>query len=200
MLEFSKLTQDQQRKLLDRLTIHAERKYKRLGWYNDNRYRIPSGQGPDDVAAEAIIRLVEGKRNFNEDKYPDLLTFLRSVVDSIVSHIIESTEFVKQKSMPHVLTEDGEIEEIELVSEIDDPSTIYIKKDLVEKINIILQEKFAQDEIVLGIIECIEAGIYNRSEVIEYLEVKTKDFDNANKRLKREFDKIKSTLINKELI
>lgn len=192
MVEFSRLTQDQQRQLLDRLTTYAERKYTRLGWFKNGQYRSPSGQGPDDVAAEAIVRLIEGRRNYDEQKHPDLLVYLRSVVDSIVSHVIESADFKKRKSMPHVVVEDGEIEEIEIESGVADPSLVYMQKDLVERINAILQERFAQDDVVLGILECMKAGIYNRPEIAEYLDVKTKDFDNAQKRLRREFDKIRS--------
>jgi hypothetical protein len=192
-VEFSKLTQDQQRQLLDRLTIYTERKYRRLGWCKNGQYRSPSGQGPDDVAAEAIVRLVEGRRNYDEQKCPDLLVYLRNVVDSIVSHIIESTDFEKTKSMPHVLTEDGEIEEIEIKTGGDDPSLVNMQKDLVEKINTVLQERFAQDNIVLGILECMKAGIGKLSEIAEYLDVKTSDVNNAQKRLRREFDKIRST-------
>jgi DNA-directed RNA polymerase specialized sigma24 family protein len=193
-LEFSELTQDQQQQLLDRLTIYAERKYTRLGWYKNWGYRSPSGQGPDDVAAEAIVRLIEGRRNYDEQKHPDLLVYLRSVVDSIVSHVIESADFEKRKSMPHVVAEDGEIEEIEIESGIPDASLIYMQKDLVERINAILQEKFAKDDVVLGILECMKAGIDTPSEIAEYLDLKTKDVNNAQKRLRREFDKIRSTI------
>jgi len=193
-VKFSKLTQDQQQQLLDRLTIYAERRYTRLGWFKNGRYRSPSGQGPDDVAAEAIVRLIEGRRNYDEQKHPDLLEYLKnSVTKSIVSHIIDSPDFEKRKSMPHILTEDGEIEEIEIENGDADPSLVYMQKDLVERINAILQERFAQDDVVLGILECMKAGIDKPSEIAEYLNVKTKDVNNAQKRLRREFDKIRST-------
>jgi hypothetical protein len=193
-VEFLKLTQEQQRQLLDRLTIYTERKYRRLGWFKNGQYRSPSGQGPDDVAAEAIVRLIEGRRNYNEQKYPDLFGYLKdSVTKSIVSHIIDSPDFDKKKSMPHVLTEDGEIEEIEIKSEGDDPSMLYMQKDLVERINAVLQERFAQDNVVLGILECMKAGIDKPSEIAEYLDVKINDVNNAQKKLRREFDRIRST-------
>jgi hypothetical protein len=191
-LEFIELTQDRQRQLLDRLTIYAERKYKRLGWFKDGHYRSPSGQGPEDVAAEAIVRLIQGRRNYDEQKYPDLTVYLRNVVDSIVSHVIKSIDFEKRKSMPYTLTEDGKIEEIEIENGGDDPSMVLIKKELVEKINTLLYEKFAQDDIVLGILECMKAGIDKPSDIAEYLDIKTSDINNAQKRLRREFDKIRS--------
>lgn len=194
ILNFSELTEDQQRQLLDRLTIYAERKYRRLGWFKNGHYRSPSGQGPDDVAAEAIVRLIEGRRNYDEQKYPDLLEYLKkSVTKSIVSHIIDSPDFEKRKPTPHIVTDDGEIKEIEIEDKSDDPSLAYIRKDLVEKINAILQKRFAQDSIVLGILECMKAGFDKPSEFAEYLEVEIGDVNNAQKRLRREFDKLRST-------
>lgn len=190
----SELTQDQQQLLLDRLTIYAEREYRRLGWFRNGQYRSPSGQGPEDVAAEAIVRLIEGRRKYDEQKYPDLLEYLKkSVTKSIVSHIIDSPDFERRKPIPNVLTEDGEIEEIEIESGGDNPFIIYMQKDMIEIINAILQEKFAQDNIVLGILECMKAGIDKPSEIAVCLGVETSDVNNAQKRLRREFDEIRST-------
>ncbi len=192
IMDFLELAQDQQRQLLDRLTVYAERKYKRLGWFKDGHFRSPSGQGPEDIAAEAIVRLIQGRRTYDEQKYPDLLVYLKNVVDSIVYHIIKSIDFEKRKSKPYTLTEDGKIEEIEIENGGDDPSKVLIQKDLVEKINTVLYEKFAQDDIVLGILECMKAGIDKLSDIAEYLDIKTSYINNAQKRLRREFDKIRS--------
>ena len=138
--------------------------------------------------------MIEGRRNYDEKKYPELLEFLKkSVIKSIVSHIIDSPDFEKRKPIPHVLKEDGKIKEIEVESWGDDPSLVYMQKDLFEKVNTILQEKFAQDNIVLGILECMKAGIDKPSEIAVCLEVETSDVNNAQKRLRREFDKIRST-------
>ena len=66
---------------------------------------------------------------------------------------------------------------------------ICIKKDLVEKIKSILQETFVQDEVVCGMLDCLDAGIDKPSEMAEYLEVSVKEVNNAQKRLRREVDK-----------
>lgn len=71
MADLSKFTEQDWQRLLDRLTVHAERQYKKLGWYSNGRYRSPQGQGPQDIAAEAITRTIEGRRIYNEEKCPD---------------------------------------------------------------------------------------------------------------------------------
>lgn len=189
MSGISELTQDQWKRLIDRLTIYAQRKYIRLGWCKRGQYRSPSGQGPEDIASEAIMLLFEGKRNYDEQKYPDLIMYLRSVVDSVIYHIIKSADFQKTKPMPKIITAGGETKEIEIESEEADPSQVYVQNDLSDKMNSILQEKFAQDKVVSGILECMKAGIYKDSEIAECCDIEVKEVYNAQKRLRREFDK-----------
>jgi hypothetical protein len=194
MFDIFELTDEQWQQLLDRLTYYALQKYRKLGWSQSGGYRSPCGMGPEDIATEAIERLIEGTRQYNKDKYPDILIYLKGVIDSIVSHIIESPEFEKKYPMPCILNSDGEIEEIEVDCKGPDSSQIHIQMEVVEKSKSTLCKHFAQDQVVLGILECIEAGIEKRSERAEYIGVKESDITNAQKRLQRQFDKIKVTL------
>lgn len=189
MADLSKFTEQDWQKLLDRLTVHAQRKYVKLGWFSNGRYRSPQGQDPEDVAAEAIIRTIDGRRIHDEKKCPDFYYFLKGCVDSIISHSIDSKEAKITESMPSIVTDKGEIKEIELEGCEASPLIICTKKDLAEKVEFILRKAFEQDEIVCGILDCLDAGIDKRSEVAEYLEVSLKEVDNAKKRLRREVDK-----------
>lgn len=91
--------------------------------------------------------------------------------------------------MPSIVTDEGEIKEIEPEGSEAGPLEICIKKDLVEKVKFILRETFVQDKIVCGILDCLDAGIDKRSEMTKYLEVNLEEIDNAKKRLRREVDK-----------
>jgi len=189
MAGLPELTEQDWQRLLNRLTVHAQRQYMRLGWFSNGRYRSPQGQGPEDVAAEAITRTIEGRRTYDEKKCPDFYYFLKRCVDSIISHLMDSKEAEKRKPTPSIMTDEGEIEEIEPEGREDGPLVICIKKDLVEKIKSILQETFVQDEVVCGMLDCLDAGINKPSEMAEYLEVGVKEVNNAQKRLRREVDK-----------
>lgn len=182
-------TEDQWRKILDRLTVYAQRKFVRLGWKSKNGYRTPHGQGPEDIASEAIVRIIENKRVYNAQRCPDFEQFLRGCVDSIISYIINSPDFKKREAMPCITTSEGETEEIEPEGRDIDPLQICIEKDIVEKVKSILKENFAEDIIVSGIYECLNAGIDKRSEQAEYLGVDVKEIDNAQKRLQRAVNK-----------
>ena len=189
MADLKGFTEQDWQSLLNRLTVHAQRQYVKLGWFSNGRYRSHQGQGPEDIAAEAITRTIEGKRTYDEKKCPDFYYFLKRCVDSIISHLIDSKEAEKRKSMPFIVTDEGEIEEIEPEDREAGPLEICIKKDLVEKIKSILQERFVQDEVVCGMLDCLDAGIDKPSEMAEYLEVSVKEVNNAQKRLRREVDK-----------
>lgn len=189
-------TEDQWRKILNRLTIYAQRKFVRLGWENKDGYRTPCGQGPEDIASEAIKRTIESKRVYNAQKYPDFEKFLRACVDSIIYNLINSREFKKKKAMPCFVTDEGETVVMETEDREADPLQISIEKEqididknVVQKVESILEKNFAEDKIIIGIVECYKAGIYKRSELAEYLEVEVKEIDNAQKRLRREMDK-----------
>jgi hypothetical protein len=130
-------------------------------------------------------------------KYPDFQQFLRSCVDSDISNLINSSEFKNKKVMPHVVTDEGETVEMDIENkEVVNPlqrciekEQTGIEKNMVLKIESVLEKYFSEDKVVLGIYECYKADIFKRSELAEFLEVDAKEIDNAQKRLRREMDK-----------
>lgn len=73
-----------------RLTKYATSKTKHLGWRTKNYDSLAQGKTPEDLAYKAIEKVFSGDRQWNPDKNPDLLDYLESVVDSLVSHLVES--------------------------------------------------------------------------------------------------------------
>jgi DNA-directed RNA polymerase specialized sigma24 family protein len=191
------LTEDQWQKILSRLVVYTQRKFFRLGWKNKDGYRAPGGQGPEDIASEVIVKTIEKIRVYDAKKCPDFQQFLRSCVDSDISNLINSFEFKNKKAMPHVVTDKGEtiemdIENKDAVNPLQiciEKEQIGLEKNLVQKVESVLEKYFSEDKIVIGIYECYEADIFKRSELAEFLEVDVKEIDNAQKRLRREMDK-----------
>jgi len=179
---------DQWQKILNRLTIYAKSKFVRLGWINKGNYRSPNGQGPEDIASEAIEKTIENSRVYDAQKYPDFGQFLKVCVDSIIYNLIHSPEFKKKKAMPLIVTDEGETKEIEQECKEIDSLQICITRDLAEKLKSILQSKFQEDKVVCGIVECLYAGINKPSEWAEYLGVDISEINNARRRLQREVD------------
>jgi RNA polymerase sigma factor (sigma-70 family) len=53
---------------------------------------LPKGHTPEDLAYEAIRLVFEGDRQWNPERDPDLLRYLKSVVKSLVSHLVRSKD------------------------------------------------------------------------------------------------------------
>ena len=183
MTDVPEITEEEWRQCLKRLTLYAQSKFFKLGWARKGSYRIgPQGMGPQDVAAEAIKRVIAGKRKYNRQAYPVFMNFLRSVVDSIIWNMLQCR---RAQPLPSTTNAYNETELLELEDKRLCPVDNLINKEMVENIESVLISTFSNDNIVCGILECLKAGIFKRSEIAEYLEVRTKDVDNAKKRLRR---------------
>jgi len=95
LIDIPDLSDDEWGELVERLALHAYSKLRRLFWrgvpYTQGGV-VPGGVSPEDLAAEAVESFLEGTRVWHKDKKPEFLDFLMSVVDSKVSHLVESAE------------------------------------------------------------------------------------------------------------
>jgi hypothetical protein len=71
-----------------RLTLYALKKIRRLRWQGP----LPGGLEPVDMASTAVAKYLSGERRWNPQTYPRLEEFLCSVIDSEISHLINSWE------------------------------------------------------------------------------------------------------------
>lgn len=86
-----------------KLTYYAAFRFERYGWQSN----LPKGNSPADVALNAIGKVWDGTRDWDPDKYPDLLTHLKWIVKSDVDHIFSSLEHKTTGRMPVIIKEDG---------------------------------------------------------------------------------------------
>jgi len=115
------------------LTYYAAFRFDRYGWKSN----LPKGNSPADVALNAIGKVLNGTREWDPDKYPDLLTHLKWIVKSDVEHLSSSLENKKTGRVPVVIREDGtEVELVETACE--HPNSISAKiltpeEELIDK-------------------------------------------------------------------
>lgn len=100
-----------------RLTKYAL--YKTRWYYWQGRYGgdLPGGHHAEDLAEQAITKLFVGEREWDPRKQPDLYKHLQGVVDSLISHLLESRENERDKKVIRLVTR-HEAEENEAVFEI----------------------------------------------------------------------------------
>ncbi len=91
------------RYIIIRLTYYTAFQFDRYGWKSG----IPKGNSPDDIALSAIQKVWDGTRDWDPDKYPDLLKHLKWIVKSDVEHLFSSLEHKTTGRMPVLKKDDG---------------------------------------------------------------------------------------------
>lgn len=145
---------------------------------------LPADVEPDDIASESLKRVLEGSRNWNLEKYPDLLSLLKSTVDSIISKIW------KLACSKERMRETKGYTNIEVLEKYESPDAEkreqeqYFEKRLDE-----IRVSAEGDEDLEEMFLAIKYGCFSRSQIAEYLKWDIKRVDNAIKRLKRRITK-----------
>ncbi len=190
MPELPELTNEQWQEYLERLTLYTVKKFRYLGWVAKGGDRTgPRGKSPQDVAYEAVLKALNGERQYNREAYSDFGHFLRSAVDSLIYQLAKSFEGKKFKPMPVATSDQEDREEIEFEGKEATPAKICVNKEIAEKVKGILSQEVKDDPVVNGILECFEAGITKPAEMAEVLGIDVKDIYTAKKRLQRVIDK-----------
>jgi len=81
------------------LVAHAVFRARGLAWRTADHAELADGLQPEDLAQEAIRKVLQGKRRWDPERGP-LLPFLKGVVDSEVSHLAESKDNELQHRFP----------------------------------------------------------------------------------------------------
>lgn len=82
------------------LIDYANIRTRRLKWRTESNSDLPQGKRAEDIVQEAILQTFKGKRKWNPEKYPDILIFLKLVINSIVSHLVNSQNHKRLQRLP----------------------------------------------------------------------------------------------------
>lgn len=83
------LSRDDQERIVLELTRYAAVMVGIKAWWLPGRI-LPDGYESADLAYEALSLVLVGRRRWDPDVQPDFLAYLRSVVDSLLSHLLDS--------------------------------------------------------------------------------------------------------------
>lgn len=179
---------------LERLTHYALGKLRQKWWRGVWEGKIPGGVQAEDLAISAIEAVLigdpdQGGRSWDHQKDPDLMKFLRDVVDSKASHLVERAENARERE-PHPA--EGESVSDFLDRKRDHRSlsegTLQISADDEaenERLFFALLDEVKGDPLLSKILECEWDGIYRRAEVAVKLGVDVNAITQAKKRLDR---------------
>ena len=186
--------------IIKKLTHHANWRASLYTWKSGSSYLLPSGKTPEDVALEAVGKILSGTRYWDPDKYPDLLAHLKWIVKSDISHLFSSEEHQKSVRMPEtkdsgkikpdilesgsLLNSDGKTStpEEELIAHEDRDFEERIKRELYSSV---------EDNDDLGLLLlCFEEGIDKPAEIAEKMGWDVTKVYNLKRTLLRRVSKI----------
>jgi hypothetical protein len=180
------LSEDQWTEIVERLTHYAACRIIRHTWRGLRLAQggsVPGGVDPSDLAADAITGVIEGKRAWNQTEYPVFLDFLRSVVDSRLSHLVGGVENRTTRRTP-ATADDGETD-LDMAAPDPDPAVVCLDKDALERFRDALVEAIGTDSLLRGLLSCLESDMTKPEDIATVLDVTVKEVNNAKKRLQR---------------
>jgi hypothetical protein len=189
-----------------KLTRYAIWRARRYTWRSGDPSRLPEGKTPEDIAIDAIEKVWNGTRDWDPDKYPDLLVHLKWIVKSDTEHLFSSMEHQKTGRMP-ALKGDEETEPSygEIVRDPSSPTPETAstpEEELIAQEDRRLEEKLKNglyaavkgDEDLELLLLCFEEGIDKPEAIASQTGWDVKKVYNLKRKLLRKAGKIGKTL------
>jgi RNA polymerase sigma factor (sigma-70 family) len=133
----------------------------------------------DDLVQETVTLVLTGKRNWDPSK-TDILTFLKGVIKSILSHYLESA-YQKKQIKEHQSKEDNSANFLDTFVNNEFTSQQYLERNDIEKI---LLDEADGDEDMQFVLLCL-FDEKKRSEIAKELVFPLAKVDSIMKRIKR---------------
>ena len=152
-------------------------KSRRFYWRTGNAGELPYGEVTESIVSKAFCLWLSGRRRWNRAEYADLESFLKGVIDSLLSHSANSYDNQRLESTEAPLhiskaTPESDLLEKERLSEADHTLAEVIRRS-------------EGDPIVLEIIAAIRSGAVTRREIVTTTRRTADAVDNGLKRLRR---------------
>ncbi len=183
--------------LLKRLTVYAIFKSRKLRWrglLGGNNQSMPDGHGPDSLASEAIVSVLnDDRKTCTATNRDELLEFLKSVVDSKVSHLVKYAENTKSRAFP---SNDGQLDGTgdgwhPGTKPRDGPAALVADAEAAKAFQEKAIKALAGEPKLTELFECLAAGYIRRKEIAELLDVTEDDVTHLKKRLARKLEPLR---------
>jgi hypothetical protein len=164
-----------------RLTVqlgrYALQRSRRFYWRTGSAGDLPYGEVTESLVSKALILWMTGRRRWNPAEYPDLQSFLMSVIDSLLSHAASGFD------NRGLSTDAGHIAVLHTTPESD-----LLAKERTDAADRLLADVIAhtRDDAIAGqIIDAMRDGATTRRDIVKATGRTTEEIDNGLKRLRR---------------
>ncbi len=185
-----------------RLARYAIWRASRYTWRSRKSDQLLGGKTPADIACEAIKKVWSGTRDWDPEKYPDLLKHLMWIVDSDMEHLYSSMEHKRTGSLPKPKFDDNSPADFsEIPSDPSSPIHTHFptpeedlvnreEKDLEEKLKRKLYDLVKGDEDLEMLLLCFEEGIDKPEKIAAEAGWNVSKVYNLKRKLLRKAEKI----------
>jgi len=163
--------------------------------------RAPGGVQACDLAAEALVLVIEGRRAWDPVSHPDFEQYLRSIIDSRVSALVTSAENRRTRRVESAVpVADGpEAPDDPPEAQFPDPMSpepgdVVATRELRDQARALMEAELGNDPSALSILECLEADITKPAEIAELAGVSVEEIYNAQRRFRRAAEKVNRNL------
>ncbi len=166
--------------IVPKLSDYAVMKVNKAFWRGGKEY-LAGAKQIEDIVAGAIEATYRGERKWNHARVPDVVKFLKRVIDSDVSHLLKSYEHEHRDyaaNSGHLLDDLDRAVAPDPADPGQDPLSEAIAGDLWQR----LWESADGDEDMQSVLLCFEEGVADRSGIAEKLDW---DLPRADKTLRR---------------
>lgn len=169
------------------LRYHAERRMLRFVWQGRRgKESMPEGYRAEDIVQDAVLKFLDGSRQWNRQRYPNLCDFLRGIVDSEIIHRAQSWANRNLRTLATLSTgdqqrvsstpQDGTVEEQVLWQQADEEAA---------RIIVGFDESLTDEPLLRQVLAATMEGVERRRDMIRLLGITAAELDNARKRLQR---------------
>lgn len=153
-----------------RLTAYAMWKARNYRWRTGQVWALAAGKTPEDVAREAIVKVLDGSRAWAPERGA-LLPYLQGIVDSLMSHLAASTDNSVLQRWHDGVAESAATHERSN------------EADLIERLRRALEQQRATD--LLAILDVVPRCGAQPRAIAAALQINVQDVNNRLKRLRR---------------
>jgi len=186
-----------------KLTHYALWQVRKYTWRTQANDQLPGGKTPEDIACEAIEKVWNGTRDWDPDRYPNLLKHLTWIVKSDIGHLYSSLEHRKTINLARQNQDDNsgiDLNRIPADSHSQIHGHIYTpeekidmkeKKKKYNKLKSKLYDIVKGDEDLEMLLICFEEGIYKSKKISKETGWEISKVYNIKRKLQRRALKLK---------
>lgn len=177
------------------LAFYAAKQAKVRYWGPEGHAdRLPRGLQARDLANEAILKVYRGERRWDPDQNPDLLAYLRGVVDSLISALIRSLDHRVSKERVNVDVTDLEDASLNPEEELIEAERVQVAGRVLDG----LLRLTDNDPMAKRVLEQIFDGESRPRVIAQNLGCTATEVTNTKKRLDRMVEQLKAPLVSRE--